>query len=407
MQDYDLVVVGGGMTGLALVAGLAGSRKKIAIIETALEAPQWQAEVFDHRVSALSEASRALLDQLGAWEKMQARRVNPYQAMHVWDQAGTGEVSFAAHQAEVPHLGYLVENSVTHLGLLEQVEQQQNVTWYRGYQLTALEPGPQPRLTLESTQQTQTEPLVLSTALVVGADGAHSSVRRLADFATREWSYQHHALVTSVRTRLPHQDTAWQRFASSGPLAFLPLNKDGDRHWCSIVWSTSPEEAKILLELDAKTFHQRLGAAFEWRLGEIEQSEARAVLPLRQRHAKHYVQPGVALIGDAAHTIHPLAGQGVNLGFLDVLALTQVLVQAEAAQEAWGDLRVLERYQRQRQPDNLAMMALMETFKRLFASSSLPTLLLRNLGMKWVNSQDWMKRHLVAQALGYRPFSPS
>ncbi|WP_404415775.1 UbiH/UbiF/VisC/COQ6 family ubiquinone biosynthesis hydroxylase [Marinospirillum sp.] len=399
MQQFDLVIVGGGMTGLALAAGLADTPLQIAIIEAAEQPPAWQPEKMEIRVSALSEASKQLLDKLGAWEEMLKLRVNPYQGMVVWDSEGTAEVAFNAREAGVKDLGYLVENSVTQLGLLEAVKQQANLHWFRGVKPVAMsEPVDgtgQRELTLSDGEK-------LQAGLVVAADGAHSWLRQQGDFATREWDYNHHALVTSVRMENSHENAAWQRFHASGPLAFLPLNRDGDDHWCSIVWSTSPEQAAELLALDEETFNQRLTSAFEGRLGKVLVSEERGVYPLRQRHAVDYVKPGLALMGDAAHTIHPLAGQGVNLGFLDVATLTQVIHQAAQKRQPLGSLSVLKAYQHKRKPDNLAMMALMESFKRLFATRALPVLLLRNLGMKMVNSQPWVKRQLIAQALGVR-----
>lgn len=403
MQQFDLVVVGGGMTGLALVAGLAQTPLKVALIEAAPEPPRWQPEKLEIRVSALSEASKQLLEQLGAWPAMQAMRVNPYQGMHVWDSEGTAEVNFSAQDAGVQDLGYLVENVVTQLGLLQAVEGQSNLTWFRGCRPLALsEPQAQGQrlLTLDGGQQ-------LTASLVVGADGAHSKLREWGGFVTREWDYQHSALVTSVRTELAHQNTAWQRFHTSGPLAFLPLNREGDDHWCSLVWSTSPEQAQELMSLEEADFNQRLTQAFEGRLGQVLISEERSLHPLRQRHAVDYIKPGLALIGDAAHTIHPLAGQGVNLGFMDVASLTQVLIEAVNKGQPLGSMKVLQAYQQRRKPDNLAMMALMESFKRLFASQALPLVLARNLGMKWVDRQPWIKRQLVAQALGRRQLAKS
>jgi 2-octaprenylphenol hydroxylase len=404
MQQFDLVIVGGGMTGLALAAGLAETSLQIAIIEAAPQPPVWHPEKLEIRVSALSEASKQLLDKLGAWSQMQRLRVNPYQGMVVWDSEGTAEVAFNAREAGVKNLGYLVENSVTQLGLLEAVKQQANLYWLRGVKPVEisepLDAAGCRELTLSNGEKIQA-------GLVVAADGAHSWLRQQGDFATREWDYNHHALVTSVRTEKSHENAAWQRFHASGPLAFLPLNREGDDHWCSIVWSTSPEQAAELLALDEAAFNQRLTSAFEGRLGKVLVSEERGVYPLRQRHAVDYVKPGLALMGDAAHTIHPLAGQGVNLGFLDVATLTQVIEQASQKRQPLGSLAVLKAYQHKRKPDNLAMMALMESFKRLFATRALPVLLLRNLGMKMVNAQPWIKRQLIAQALGIRTLAKS
>jgi len=401
-KNYDVVIVGGGMAGLALAAGLATTKLKLAIVEAAEEPPGWQAAVFNTRVSALSETSRQLLENLGAWTVMEKRRVNPYQGMHVWDGEGTAEVAFDAAEAGVSNLGYLVENAVTQLGLLEVVADQVNLDWYRGAEAIELsEPinaQGRRKLLLSNGQN-------LDAALIVGADGANSKIRQLANFKTREWNYGHHALVTSVRMEKSHGNAAWQSFTGKGVLAFLPLNMDGDNHWCSIVWSTHPEEAAELMGLDEPAFNQQLTQAFEGRLGKVEMSQERQVVPLRQRHATDYVKQGLALIADAAHTIHPLAGQGINLGFADVAALTAVIKKAALANKPLGSLLVLNSYQYQRKPDNLAMMALMESFKRLFATKKIPVLVLRNLGMKLVNSNPWIKRQLIAQALGLRPLA--
>ena len=225
-------------------------------------------------------------------------------------------------------------------------------------------------------------------------------MRRLAGCATREWDYLHHATVTSVRCERPHQATAWQRFTDDGPLAFLPLARQGDEHWCSIVWSTVPAEAERLMALDDEAFRHELGKAFEWRLGQDTAVDPRICIPLRQRHAKRYVESGLALIGDAAHSIHPLAGQGVNLGFLDAAVLAEVLLHALQRGEQANDVRVLSRYERRRMPHNLAMMAAMEGFERLFQADPLPLRLLRNSGLNWVDELPDAKALFVRRALG-------
>ena len=204
-----------------------------------------------------------------------------------------------------------------------------------------------------------------------------------------------------MRCAKPHQQTAWQRFTDDGPLAFLPLAKaDDSEHWCSIVWSTTPAEAERLMALDDAGFCQALGKAFEWRLGEVLHSDPRHCIPLRQRHAKRYVEPGLALIGDAAHTIHPLAGQGVNLGFLDAAVLAEVLLHARARGEELADIKVLSRFERRRMPHNLAMMAAMEGFERLFQADPLPLRWLRNSGLNLVDGANEAKALFVRQALG-------
>jgi len=236
--------------------------------------------------------------------------------------------------------------------------------------------------------------------LVVAADGANSAVRRLTGCQTREWDYLHQAIVTSVRCSEPHQATAWQRFTDEGPLAFLPLARDDGQHWCSIVWSTTPEQAEQAMAMDDEAFCQALGRAFEGRLGEVLEADPRVCVPLRQRHAKRYVDEGLALIGDAAHVIHPLAGQGVNLGFLDAAVLAEELGRACERGERLADVKVLSRYERRRMPHNLALMAAMEGFERLFQANPLPLRWLRNSGLKIVEQMPEAKALFVRQALG-------
>jgi 2-octaprenylphenol hydroxylase len=203
-----------------------------------------------------------------------------------------------------------------------------------------------------------------------------------------------------VRCSSAHQATAWQRFTDDGPLAFLPLSRDGKQDWCSIVWSTTPEQAERIMALGDQAFLEALERAFEGRLGRVLEADPRLCVPLRQRHAKRYVDEGLALIGDAAHTIHPLAGQGVNLGFLDAAVLAEVLGNASARGERLADVKVLSRYERRRMPHNLALMAAMEGFERLFQDDRLPLRWLRNTGLKLVEQLPDAKAVFVRQALG-------
>jgi len=207
--------------------------------------------------------------------------------------------------------------------------------------------------------------------------------------------------VATVQTSTAHARTAWQRFMPSGPLALLPLDSgDGDQQFCSIVWSATPDHAQTLMALDDESFCVALAAAFEHRLGAITAVSKRFMFPLRQRHAVDYVAPGIALVGDAAHTIHPLAGQGINLGLLDVIALAQELKHASLRGLSCGDASVLRRYQRMRKGHNLLMMGVMEGFKRLFEQPALPLRWLRNEGLRQVDAKPWLKREIMRQAMG-------
>ena len=394
-MQADLIIVGAGMVGSALALALEHSGLEILVVDGGpLSVRPFAAEgAFEPRVSALSAASQRILERLGVWDGIVARRVSPYRDMRVWDGSGTGSVHFSAASVHAEVLGHIVENRAVQDALLDRLHDSQ-IGLLGNARLEQLRrSGDGWLLTLADGRE-------LRAPLLVAADGANSAVRRLAGCATREWDYLHHAIVTSVRCERAHQATAWQRFTDDGPLAFLPLARQGDEHWCSIVWSTVPAEAERLMALDDEAFRHELGKAFEWRLGQVTAVDLRLCIPLRQRHAKRYVESGLALIGDAAHSIHPLAGQGVNLGFLDAAVLAEVLLHALQRGEQANDVRVLSRYERRRMPHNLAMMAAMEGFERLFQADPLPLRLLRNSGLNWVDELPDAKALFVRRALG-------
>lgn len=399
-EHYQVVIVGAGMVGAALAAGLANSDISVALIEPNREPepPRNLVECADFgvRVSAITAQSESLLTQLGAWSLISEQRKSPYQGMTVWDAEGTGEVDFNASELHVSCLGTIVENREIVWALQQIVEQAENITIIRDI------------VTHIDNQNDQGETPVflasgktLATELLVGADGALSRIKQWGEFANCEWDYKHQALVATIEVEQSHQHTAWQRFRPEGPLALLPLAAQNDRT-CSIVWSTNDEECQHLLSLNDDEFCDALTAASEQRLGKVIHVGPRMAFPLRQRHAKNYVVPGIALIGDAAHTIHPLAGQGVNLGFKDVAALTEELLRAHQQELSLGNLKVLKRYERRRQADNLIMMGAMEGFKRLFAAEQPMIRLLRNEGMRLFNRASAIKQHVVMQAMGLK-----
>ncbi len=391
----DLLIVGAGMVGSALALALKDSGLDILLLDGGpLDVPAYDPQAaFEPRVSALSSASQRILERLGAWQGIAARRISPYSDMHVWDGSGTGHVHFSAASVHAEVLGHIVENRVVQDALTERLHSS-------SIQLLANARLEQMRHSGDDWLLTLADGRQLRAPLVIAADGANSAVRRLTGCETREWDYLHHAIVTSVKCSEPHRGTAWQRFTDDGPLAFLPLLRDGRQDWCSIVWSTTQVQAERLMAMDDQGFCQALQGAFEARLGTVEQVDPRLCVPLRQRHAKHYVAPGLALIGDAAHTIHPLAGQGVNLGFLDAAVLAEELLHSLARGERLADLRVLSRYERRRMPHNLALMAAMEGFERLFQADALPWRWLRNTGLKGVQGLPAAKALFVREALG-------
>jgi 2-octaprenylphenol hydroxylase len=395
--DCDIAIVGGGMAGSALACALADSAYRVVIVENAEPKPFLQESFFDPRVVALSAASQKFFEQLGAWDFIRTQRLSPFERMQVWDAEGTAQVCFDADEVQQPALGHIVENSLVLSALQQCLQKADNVRWLCPDTVTGLCDDKQNaycELILQSG-------VVVHSQLVIAADGAQSALRKLSGIKTMEWDYGHSAVVATVRTECSHERTARQRFMASGPLAFLPLrDNNGDEHWSSIVWSTAPDAAQSLLNLSEEEFSAQLGKAFEHKLGKVLEVRGRFAFPLRQRHAQMYHQGRVVLIGDAAHTIHPLAGQGVNLGFMDVKVLAEELLDALGKKLSPGNPIVLKRYQRRRRGENLSMTATMELFQRLFARKELPLRWLRNAGMKGVDALPAVKRKIMRSAMG-------
>jgi 2-octaprenylphenol hydroxylase len=398
---YDIVIVGAGIVGSALACALAKSSFNIAIIEAqerVIDRNEQATSVdgFDVRVSAITIASQQLLKDIGAWEIIAENRLSPYRHMHVWDAEGTGSIDFDADDINQPALGHIVENKVTADALTQCMNRQTNLHRIVPAILEEIEPLQNGAYLLTLVDGRQ-----LQTSLLVAADGANSKVRALEHIAMREWDYNHHAIVATVKTELSHGHTARQRFLPEGPLAFLPLSSaQDDTHYCSIVWSAIPSYAENLMALTDDEFTEALAAAFEYQLGSISAVSRRFSFPLRQRHVVDYIKPGLALVGDAAHTIHPLAGQGVNLGLMDIKTLSEELLRSQQRGLSPGSIAVLERYQRRRKGANLAMMAGMDGLKRLFSETTLPVRWARNSGLRWLDKSKMLKRQIMKRAMG-------
>jgi 2-polyprenylphenol 6-hydroxylase len=428
ISSYDIVIVGAGITGAAMALSLADSGLRLALIDrqpvtgqltateltateltatklTDSQVPGAQtsspaiasgAHDFDPRVSAITAASRQLFESLALWPAITAQRVSAYTGMHVREADGTGSIDFAAADIHARELGHIIENRVMINAMHDQLAQQADLDLLAPARLLACEQTHSAALlTLEDGRQ-------ISAALVIAADGANSALREMAGFRTREWDYEHHALVASICTEQPHGQIARQIFMDEGVLAFLPLNAQGDDagHYCSIVWSVVPQRAQALMTLSDEEFCRQLGLASQHWLGAVGQCSQRSAFPLRQRHATDYFKERVVLIGDAAHSIHPLAGQGANLGLSDVRVLSQELRAGVQARRSLDDPLVLARYQRRRKGENLAMMALMEGFKRLYGPQPLAVRWLRNTGMRLVDHWPLLKNQLVREAMG-------
>lgn len=399
---FDIVIVGGGMVGATMACLLADAKLRVALVDRGelQSKPISDEQPFDARVSALTPQSCELLRQLAVWQEVEAQRICPYQAMHVWDAEGTGSISFNASDIDQMELGTIVENSAVLAALYQRLSEIDNLSLLSGHSIARLERSSKSDGSNVALLYTDSGDC-LQANLVIAADGANSPIREMAGFRTREWDYNHKALVTTVVTEAPHEFCARQRFLDSGPLAFLPLSADGsDQQHCSIVWSLLPELADEVMALDDESFCKRLSEAFEWRLGKIVSADRRFSFPLRQRHAIDYVQDNIVLIGDAAHTIHPLAGQGVNLGLLDAAALANELRQGIASNRAIADSKVLLRYQRARIGHNLGMMWVMEGFKHLFADQALPVRWLRNVGLSNADKISVVKNQFARRAMG-------
>ena len=390
MQSVDIAIVGGGMVGLVLAAALKDSDMRVAVIESKVPSEGLN-ELPDERVSALSRSSEVILRNLGAWQGIEQRRAAPYQAMEVWEQDSFARIEFDSTRLAQPNLGHIVENRVIQLALLEQVKKQENVSLYMPATCKTMAIGESEAwLTLDNGQ-------ALTAKLVVGADGANSWVRKQQDIPLTHWDYGHSAIVANVKTAETHHSVARQIFTPQGPLAFLPMLPS---NMSSIVWSTEPNRAEKLVSMSDAEFNKQLTAEFDSKLGLCEVVGERFAFPLRMRYARDFAVERVALVGDAAHTIHPLAGQGVNLGLLDAASLAQELLKLWAAGEDIGTKRNLRGYERWRKAEAAKMIASMQGFKDLFEGDNPAKKLIRGIGMKLAGQLPGAKDEIMKRALG-------
>jgi 2-octaprenyl-3-methyl-6-methoxy-1,4-benzoquinol hydroxylase len=411
MKNFDCVIVGGGMVGAASALALAQLGLRVALVEQFEPEPYSSEQNLDLRVSAISLASQHLLEQLGAWFQVTQWRACPYKRLGVWEKA-YAYTEFNADDIEQKHLGHIVENRVLQLALWQEIETQTNIDLFCPHQLVNLsQDSSQASLPLNNT--TSLKETDITAKLVIAADGANSQVRQMADIGLTAWDYQQSAMLINVKTKMPQQDITWQKFFPTGPVAFLPLTREPLNQYSSVkdstaeqggygslVWYHQRDEIKRLSALSNQQLQQEVINFFPKRLGAIEVL-AKGAFPLTRRHANSYQNKRILLLGDAAHTINPMAGQGVNLGFKDVKALQTVIACAISNGECWHNVEVLSRYETMRRKDNLLMMSTMDALYHSFSHPSSIVKTVRNMSLLAINKVPFINTRVKNKALAY------
>ncbi len=394
-EHSDVVVVGGGMVGALTALAMARCDLQVTVVEKN-SASVFDVNDHDLRVSAISHATLQMLKSVGVWNDIQAVRVCPYKRMLVWDDASGAETRFDSANVGHQQLGFIVENSLMQTALWRQLATLPNVELRCPASVVDLS------LHQDMASLTLDNGDVLSAELIVAADGSQSTVRALADIKVDGESYDQHALVATVTTELPQQDITWQRFTPTGPQAFLPLV--GNR--ASMVWYHTEHRISELKALSDADFIAAMQSEFPERLGGVVAVERRGSFPLQWSHAQEYVKPRFALVGDAAHAVHPLAGQGVNLGMLDAAVLVQCVIDAMSDGRAMGDMRVLRRYERWRKPANALMIKMLDGIQRVFQPADRSSIqsgslkAMRTLALHLANDITPLNKYCIRSAMG-------
>lgn len=384
-QSFDVLVVGGGIVGLTAALAMAKRNYTVAIIDAG--SLSVDPSLADLRVYAINQLSQALLQELDVWPHVDLNRISPYHQMYVWDSGSGAHIDFDSRYIASSNLGIIIEESVLKQALFAQISLLTNITLFPNSSVNAVS-------SCEQNIKISSQDNMWQGQLLMIADGANSPTRQQLNVEFTTWSYNQNALIATVQTDKPHQKTAYQVFNSDGPLAFLPL---ADPHQCSIVWSTETTRAKRLMELCDTEFNMELNQAFSERLGKATLLSTRHQFPLHMRHVKQYTGQRWLLLGDAAHTIHPLAGLGLNVGLADIHSWLNCLDTGN------GDLvskKALGAYQRERKHNVWQIIALMEGFKRLFSNSNTPLTSLRGLGLRACNELTPIKRLFIKHAAG-------
>ncbi|WP_415870279.1 FAD-dependent monooxygenase [Aeromonas caviae] len=385
MEQCDIAIVGAGMVGAATACLLAAEGLSVRVIETRLPEPYAPEQPLDLRVSAISQASVALLTRAGAWQYLQQMRLCPYRRLETWELDGFA-TRFDAVDLGLPQLGYIIENRLIQLAFLKRMEDFPTIQTHTPAAVTSLRQGADDAvLTLDDGTELQAR-------WVLACDGAESHTRRLAGIGVSRFEYRQHCMLINIDTDFAQEDITWQQFTPSGPRAFLPLP---GRHG-SLVWYDSPARIRALAAMSNEALAVEVRRHFPSRLGGFTVTD-KGSFPLVRRHANDYHAGRVVLLGDAAHTINPLAGQGVNLGFKDVACWAGLLGKAGAQ---WHELALAGRYEGRRRPDNLLMQSGMDLFYGVFSNEIGPLRLARNLALNLADKAGPLKEMALRYALG-------
>lgn len=384
----DVVIIGAGLVGASLALGLKDARLSVVLIEAKPPAAVPDDNSWDSRVYAISPGSEKFLRDLGVWERLDLNRCAALDAMQVLGDDGEAEIDFTAQDANRLSLGHIVESRQLQTSLWQALQRQAHVRLLCPASSEAL------RFSADHAALQLCDGSTIVASLIVGADGADSWVRQQAGIESDGKPYFHSGVVANFSIEKHHGNIARQWFEGQSVLAWLPL--PGNR--ISMVWSLAQESARELIQLDEAELCEKVAAAGHHTLGALQLITAPASFPLRLLRVKQLVKPNLALVGDAAHAVHPLAGQGVNLGFQDARALAQAL-SARAAHESCGDFNLLRRYERARKEDILAMQWTTDSLQQLFALQNPIAKTMRNKGLALTNSQGWLKRQLIRHAV--------
>ncbi len=395
MKNFDCVVVGGGMIGAASALSLANLGLKVAIVEAYQPKAFDDKQPFDLRVSAISVATQQLLEQLNCWDFLSKQRICPYSKLGVWETE-LSYTEFDASDIEESLLGHIVENRLIQLSLWQQLSLHNNITVYC------------PNTIVDFTQYDNEivieldEKITLHSKLLLAADGANSKVKELACIGSTGWDYAQSAMLINVETELNQQDVTWQKFYETGPVAMLPLKGESSSGgYASLVWYHQKDEIKRLASLSNSQLAFEISNTFPKKLGKIKVLN-KGAFPLTRRHANTYQNNRVLLLGDAAHTINPMAGQGVNIGFKDVKALQHVISSAIGSNECWHSPSILSRYEKARRKDNLIMMSTMDALYGVFSHPSIFAKIIRNTGLFIAQNTPLLKNKALAYACGIK-----